>query len=256
MAKDSPLRPFQTVLTLAFVCSLLVAGAAVGLRPKQEANKQLDRKINILRAAGLYTADQPVDLLFQAIEPKIISLATGEIISDTQINPQTFDQRQAAADPKSGQTLAKEQDQAGIRHLEKHSLIYLVKKDNAVDQIILPIRGKGLWSTMYGYVSLNRDFTAIRGITFYEHGETPGLGGEIENQDWQAGWHGKTIFDAAGQLALKVVKGKNSDNPSMIDGVSGATLTMNGVNNLLSFWFGEHGFKPFIDRYKNGGFKI
>lgn len=258
MARESVAKSFYTVLILAFVCSLLVAGAAVGLRPLQEANKRLDRQKNILRAAGLYQNDVPVARQFAAlIETRVVELATGRIVPAGQIPPEEFDQLKSAWDQNMGQPLAKDEDLAGLRRLEKYSLVYFVKENGKVTQIILPIRGKGLWSTMYGYVALDRDLNTIRGITFYEHGETPGLGGEIENPHWQAGWQGKKIYDPAGQVALEVVKGKAATRGAaaayQVDGLSGATLTANGVTDLLHFWFGEHGFAPFIDRLKAKG---
>ncbi|MFC1513363.1 NADH:ubiquinone reductase (Na(+)-transporting) subunit C, partial [Thermodesulfobacteriota bacterium] len=125
------------------------------------------------------------------------------------------------------------------------------------EQVILPVRGKGLWSTMYGYVALSRDLNTINGVTFYQHGETPGLGGEIENANWQGAWRGKKIYTPAGQAAFQVVKGKVQDGTAMadyqVDGISGATLTMKGVSNLMQFWFGEHGFKPFLERFQAQG---
>ena len=254
MAKESVAKPFLSVLTLAFVCSFLVASATVGLRPIQRVNQQLDRKKNILRAAGLYKKGVSVDQLFSVIEPKIIKLSNGKFMSDKEINPQNFDQRKTALNPQTSRELKKDEDIAGLRRLENYSLVYLVKKAGKLSQIILPIRGKGLWSTMYGYVALNADLSTIRGITFYEHGETPGLGGEIENPDWQAGWRGKKIYNPNGKVGIKVVKGvikaTGQAAQHQVDGISGATLTSNGVDKLLHFWFGNYGFKPFLERMK------
>ena len=257
MANDSAAKSFYTVLLLALVCSALVSGAAVGLRPRQEANEQLDRKKNILRAAGLYNGQGNVDLLFRAIETKIIRLTDGSFVPKEEVDPNKFNQLKAAFNPKTGKQLPKQEDPARLGKLEKYSLIYLVRQNDTVNTIILPIRGKGLWSTMYGYVALASDLSTITGVTFYKHGETPGLGGEIENQNWQASWQGKKIHNKQGKIVLRVVKGKvkttDQERVHRLDGISGATLTMNGINNLLMFWFGEHGFKPFLERYKTNG---
>ena len=257
MPKESAAKPFYSVLILAFVCSILVAGAAVGLRPKQEANKRIDRKINILRAAGLYLPDRSVEELFQVVETKIVHLATGDYVAESQISPQDFDQLKSARQPETSTALSRDEDKAGLRRVEEYSLVYLVHRDGEIDQVILPIRGKGLWSTMYGYVSLGGDLSTIRGITFYEHGETPGLGGEIANKSWLSGWQGKKMFDSSNTVALNVAKGKTSKTGAaavhQVDGISGATLTGKGVNELLRFWFGEHGFRPFLDRLAHKG---
>ena len=252
--KEPAAKPFYSVLILAFVCATLVAGAAIGLRPRQEANRQLDQKKNILRAAQLYDMNKPVDDQFSVIDTKIIELVSGKFVAETHISPKSYNQLKAALSSDLGRALNKKEDIAGLRHLEKYSLVYLVKDGRKTIRVILPVRGKGLWSTMYGYVCLDGDMTTIRGISFYEHGETPGLGGEIENKKWQTGWQDKKMYDPSQTFALQVVKGEASDNgenaPYQVDGLSGATLTAGGVNNLMQFWFGKHGFKPFLDRMK------
>jgi len=251
MDKETPAGAFTAVMVLAFICSLLVAGAAVGLRPRQEINRKLDQKKNILRAAGLYQGKGDVETLFQQVEAKIVRLADGGFVPPETLDPAEFDQLQSALNDETGRKLNREEDKAGLSRQEKFSLVYLVKKAGQLDKVILPIRGKGLWSTLYGYVALSADLS-ISGITFYEHGETPGLGGEIDNPDWQAGWQGKQLYsqdDPTRQPRIQIVKGL-AEGPHQVDGVSGATLTMNGVTNLLTFWFGEHGFGPFLQRYK------
>ena len=259
MAEEHPLKPFYSVLVLAFACSLFVAVAAVGLKPMQETNRTLDQKKNILTAAGIYLPDKPVEPQFEAVETRLINLATGDYVPAEEINQhiaasstENTTELKRSEDPRS-------EDPAGIRKLEKYSLIYLLKEDNKISQAVLPVRGKGLWSTMYAYVSLDADLTTIRGISFYEHGETPGLGGEVENPRWLASWKNKKIYSAEGRVAIKVVKDSSREKPEdlihTIDGLSGATLTSQGVDHLMQFWFGDHGFKPFLDRIKSqGGF--
>ena len=257
MTKEPAAKPFYSVLILAFVCSALVSGAAIGLRPMQEANRQIDQKINILRAAGLFDTNKPVDTVFSTIETRIIELATGEYIPADKIAPESYNQLKASISADLGQPLNRENDPAGLRQLEKYSLVYLVQKEGHVDQIILPVRGKGLWSTMYGYISIDADLTTIRGISFYEHGETPGLGGEIENEKWLTGWQNKKMYGPSDSVSLRVVKGKavtsGETAPYQVDGLSGATMTAEGVNDLLQFWFGDHGFKPFFNRLQSKG---
>ncbi len=255
MAKESPYKPFYSVLVLAFACSALVAGAAVGLRPMQEANRLLDQQKNILYAAGLYKSYPPVEQLFNRIETRIVELSTGKLIPPEQLSPEGYNQLKAALNPDTGQALQKEEDIAGLRNLENYSLVYLVKQDGKIDQLIFPIRGKGLWSTLYGYIAIGPDFSTIQGITFYEHGETPGLGGEIENNRWQSSWKGKKVYNDGNEVVLNVGKGSPADQEAThkVDGLSGATLTTQGVNNIIRFWFGENGFKPFLELLKTKG---
>jgi Na+-transporting NADH:ubiquinone oxidoreductase subunit C len=239
---------------LAAICSLLVAGAAIGLRPRQEANKVRDRKKNILIVAGLYDAKASVEKSFEQIEPRIVDLATGEYVAKDQLDPATFDQRAAAKDPTLSVDIPADKDLAGIGRREKYSLVYLVKKDDQLDQVILPIDGKGLWSTLYGFLALSGDLNTVKGITFYEHGETPGLGGEVDNPAWKGQWAGKKIYDKDGRVQLHVAKGTaDKSNPHQVDGLSGATLTANGVTNLVKYWLGEDGFKKLLERLQAKG---
>jgi Na+-transporting NADH:ubiquinone oxidoreductase subunit C len=259
MADEHPLKPFYSVLVLAFGCSLLVAAAAVGLRPLQDANKQLDQKKNILNAAGIYQPNTPIAEQFSVIETKIVDLASGEYVPSETVNPVSYNQLGAALSEENGRALQRSDDPAGIRRLENYSFIYLVRKGDKIDQVVVPVRGKGLWSTMYAYVALDGDLTTIKGISFYEHGETPGLGGEVQNPRWQAGWQQKKLYSPEGEMALDIVKSSSQGSPEelpyMVDGLSGATLTSQGVENLIHFWFGNNGFKPFFNRVKSeGGF--
>lgn len=257
MADENPAKPFYSVLVLAFVCSALVAGAAVGLRPLQEANQILDRKKHILYASGLFDESKSIEQMFSPIETRVVDLATGEYVEEGTVSPTTYNQIKAALADETGNAVKPENDIAKIRRVEKYSLVYLVKKGDAIDQVVLPVRGKGLWSTMYAYVALDGDLETIRGVSFYEHGETPGLGGEIENQSWQQGWKEKKIYKETGEFGLSFAKGKAAtDDPNIsyqIDGLSGATLTTKGVDSLMEFWFGDHGFKTYLSNLKSKG---
>lgn len=254
MADEHPLKPFYSVLVLAFACSTLVAGAAVGLRPMQEANKALDQKKHILYAAGLYDSSKSIEEMFTPVETKVVELATGNFVGEDVVDPATFNQSRAAFTDEFGRNLTGDEDIAKLKRVEKYSVVYLVKNNDNVEQVILPVRGKGLWSTMYAYVSLGADFSTIRGVSFYAHGETPGLGGEVENENWQKSWQNKLVYSSTGDVALDFAKGKSNATGDAqayeIDGLSGATLTTKGVASLMDFWFGENGFKPFIRSMK------
>ncbi len=254
MARESVSKTFVVAIVLAAACSLLVSGAAIGLRSMQEANKVRDRKKNILIVAGLYDAKAAVEKSFQQIEPRVVDLATGEYAAEDQFDPETFDQRAAAKDPNLSVKIPSEKDLAGIGRREKYSLVYLVKKDDKLDQVILPVDGKGLWSTLYGFLALDGDLNTVKGITFYEHAETPGLGGEVDNPTWKAKWAGKKVYDDKGGVQLVVVKGvADESSPHQVDGLSGATLTANGVTNLVQYWLGDDGFKKLLERLKSQG---
>ena len=133
----------------------------------------------------------------------------------------------------------KDAAKADKKQASRYRVVTVTKDGDKVESYVLPVSGKGLWSTLYGYLALNGDKNTVRGITFYKHGETPGLGGEVENPEWTKQWVGKTILDEAGNLtSITVKKGKvdpavAKENAHYVDGLSGATLTCNGVNNFV-----------------------
>jgi len=253
LPNDNIVKTIVVATMLCLVCSIIVSSAAIVLKPKQVANKLLDKKSNILTVAGI-SGEGSIDELFQQIETRVVDMATGEYTSE--VDAETFDQRKASKDPVYRVDLSSGQDIAGIGGRSKFANVYLVNKDNAIDKIILPVKGYGLWSTMYGFIALESDAKTVSGITFYEHGETPGLGGEIENKKWQTSWQGKQLVNADGDIALKLIKGLVSeatpDAEYKIDGLAGATLTSNGVTNLVQFWMGENGFGPYLERVRKG----
>jgi Na+-transporting NADH:ubiquinone oxidoreductase subunit C len=123
--------------------------------------------------------------------------------------------------------------------------------EGAYETVVLPVSGFGLWGIMYGYLAIEGDGNTIRGIGFYDHKETPGLGGEISNPRWQAQWPGKQIFDTAGDVAFELVKG-GGEGESQVDALSGATLTSRGVENMIAFWLGQRGFGSFLTNEVKG----
>ena len=261
MKPDSTKRTFTVAFVLCLVCSLLVSVAAVGLRPLQKRNQELKLRRNVLKAAGLWQeefTDQDVNATFESIEAILVNLPRSEEIGEAgTINVTkdvaTYDTRRAANDPDQQVLIPDGIDAAGIKRREPVARVFLVMNEGAVDQIVLPVYGKGLWSTLYGFLALDADTRTVRGITFYEHAETPGLGGEIDNDDWKAQWAGKVALDDEYQPQIDVVKGvADPDAANQVDGLSGATITSNGVEGLVEYWLGEDAFGPFLERFRNG----
>lgn len=254
MARESLGRTYIVALIIFSVCSVLVSGAAVGLHDKQQANKELDRKKNILIAAGIYDENVPLKETFQMVDTKVVDLATGEYVSTDVLDPATYDQRLAAQDAELSIRIPPQEDVAGIGRREKYSFVYFIKKDGKVDQVVLPVNGKGLWSTLYGFTALDADLNTVRGLTFYEHAETPGLGDKIDDPAWQKLWVGKKVYGEQGAVDIRVIKGTVDPNKPraiyQVDGLAGATLTSNGVTHLMQYWFGNHAFKPFLSAAK------
>jgi len=255
MPNDSRAKTLVVALTLCLVCSVLVSTAAVALKPRQDANKALDKKRNILTIAGMMQPGASIDESFSKIESRIVDMETGRFVDD--MDPEKYDQRKAAKDPALSVALEKDQDIASIRRQARYATVYLVRKEDKLETIILPVHGYGLWSTMYGFVALQGDGKTVKGLGFYEHAETPGLGGEVDNPAWKAKWVGKEIYNPKGEVAIELIKGGVGPaiaNPQYkVDALAGATLTSRGVENLMHYWLGANGFKPFLNNVLNEG---
>lgn len=256
--KESTARTLVVALLVCLVCSVFVAGAAVALRPTQLENRQLDKQRSILAIAGLgeagMSANQVKTLYGERIVARLINLETGEF-SD-EFDPNSFDPLVAAKDPELSKALPGEDDIASIKRRERYSVAYIVEENGEMETLILPVRGYGLWSTLYGFIAVKDDLNTVAGLGFYQHGETPGLGGEVDNPRWRSQWEGKELFNDNDELAIQVVKGgvdpQSPRADHQVDALAGATLTSNGVNNLLHFWLGENGFGPFIANLRAG----
>jgi len=125
--------------------------------------------------------------------------------------------------------------------------IYLVTDGDSVEQVILPVEGAGLWAMMYGFLAVETDGNTARGLQFYDHGETPGLGDQIDKPAWREQWQGKKLFGPDGEPRITIIKGFAPDDSDYeIDGLAGATLTARGVTNLVQYWIGEQGYGPYL----------
>ncbi|MBH0055892.1 Na(+)-translocating NADH-quinone reductase subunit C [Pseudoalteromonas sp. SWXJZ94C] len=241
-------KTLSVVVALCLVCAIIVSFASVQLRPLQQANKEKDIQSNILSAAGIEKVENVSDTFNAKIEARVVNMTTGEFV-DT--DPTIFDFEKSKYDAALSVSLKEKgvKDIAGIQRVTKESPVYISKKeDGSIDAIILPIQGYGLWGLMYGFISLESDGETVKSIIFYKHNETPGLGGEIQNPQWTATWEGK-------ELPIQIVKGTAGNDEHKIDGLSGATLTSNGVDHAVDFWTGENGFGPFLAKVRKGALK-
>lgn len=240
---------------VCLVCAVFVSSSAVSLKRRQDLNAFLDKQRNVLIAAGLaeegerLTAEE-IHERFEPIESVVIDLESGEELPD--VNPLTFDQREMASNPDTSSEAPP--NPAGVERLPEGALVYRLEGANGeLELLILPIEGKGLWSTLYGFLALDQDLETIRGITFYEHKETPGLGGEVDNPRWKAEWVGRRAFDENNEPRIQVIRGEAgppSEDPYRVDGLSGATMTSRGVGSLVRFWLGDEGFGPYLNNLR------
>ncbi|ANP77312.1 Na(+)-translocating NADH-quinone reductase subunit C [Vibrio sp. 10N.222.51.C8] len=248
---DSIKKTLFVVIALSLVCSIIVSTAAVVLKPKQQANAVLDQQTKILEVAGIELAGNIPELYAENIEPRLVDFATGDFVDG---DAAAYDQRKAAKDPAQSIKLSAEDDIAKILRRANTGTVYLVKDGAETSKVIIPVHGNGLWSMMYAFVAVETDGNTVSGITYYEQGETPGLGGEVENPSWRAQFVGKKLFDENHKPAIQVVKGGAPQGSEHgVDGLSGATLTSVGVQHTFDFWLGDMGFGPFLAKVRDGG---
>ncbi|KJF85491.1 Na(+)-translocating NADH-quinone reductase subunit C [Photobacterium phosphoreum] len=254
--KDSFSRTLIFVVVLSLVCSIIVSTAAVVLRPKQQENAVLDVQRNILAVAGLLNKDTNIQQTYkQFIEPKLVNIDTGNYVAEVAgENAAKYNQRDAAKNDKESIKLPANEDFAKIIRRANVATVYLVKDAaGTLTKVILPIHGNGLWSMMYAFVAVATDGNTIDGITYYDQAETPGLGGEVENPTWREQFVGKKLYDMNFKPAIKILKGGAPvGTDHQVDGLSGATLTSNGVQHTFDFWFGAQGFGPYLAKLRAG----
>ena len=268
LGNDSLEKTIAIAVALCLVCAVLVSFAAVALKPLQIDNKAADMKKNILDVAGLLEEGANINTAFaQKIEAKIVDLETGAYVEN--INADEYDQRKAAKDPAQSIAIPKDKDIAHIRVKAKYAKVFLVKDGGKLKSIILPMHGYGLWSTLYGFLSLEADGQTVQSINFYDQQETPGLGGEVVNPNWRALWKGKKVYAeseqhsadkgsiseaSVGEPALSLIKGAvDTTRPGsqyQVDGLAGETLTSTGVTNLVRYWMGDEGFAPYLKKVR------
>lgn len=258
-ARESTRKVFFIALSICLVCSAVVTISTIILRPVQETNRLHYMHTNILDVAGLLQKGILIEEQLRQLEARLVELDTGEALEVD--NAEAFDARKATKDPKQSITLSPTQDIAGIKRRANNALVYLMRDDNGyINTIILPIHGYGLWSTLYGFIALKGNTSTVIGLRFYQHAETPGLGGEVNNERWLKQWQGKEIYDGGWQPTIQLIKGGvDHHDPTTIhqvDALSGATLTNRGIENIIKFWLGDDGFGPFLANVRKSGGKL
>ncbi|MCY4178123.1 MAG: Na(+)-translocating NADH-quinone reductase subunit C [Endozoicomonadaceae bacterium] len=250
-------------IILCLLCSVLVASTAVFLNARQEENKQLDMEKSILEVSGLVenvnalSREEVFKLSAEKLIPALVDLRTGTFYKGSELNVNSYNFNDALKSNKLSRALPISEDPALIKRQEYYSKVFMVKNaQGQLSVLILPVRGYGLWSTLYGFLALKGDLKTVQALTFYSQKETPGLGGEVDNPRWKAQWHNKSIDLGKGKLGIQVVKTESStdseERSHQVDAISGATLTSRGVSHLINFWLGSQGFGPFLKNLKRG----
>ena len=262
LPRNSVLYAFLFAGAVCAVCSFVVTGAATILKERQAYNARLDKQTKVLAVGGIIDNEDAVDdaaaetLYDERVDAEVIDLQTGESAPEDALEaPESYDQVVAMTDPTMSVDVP--DNPAGVPRVPIYAFVYKILSESGdLDAYVFPVQGKGLWSTLYGFIALEKDLNTVRGITFYKHGETPGLGGEVDNPAWKARWPGRRVYNEEGEPVLRVIKGAApapESQPYVVDGLSGATITANGVTGLVQFWLGEHGYGPYIKRVKAEG---
>jgi Na+-transporting NADH:ubiquinone oxidoreductase subunit C len=257
---DSTRYTFLFAAAVCIACALVVATSAVLLEPRQAANQRFYMYKNVLLAAGLVEPDTDLsdaelrEIFRKNIRVRLVDFERGELVPEGKVDVQRFDQRRARDDPATSRPAPP--NRAGISRVPHLGLVYLVAPKGEVEQLVLAVEGLGMWGTIYGFVALDKDARTVRGLTYYDQKETPGLGGEIGNPKWQALWRGRKPYDDQWQARITVIKGSAGpaeQDPLRVDGLSGATITSNAVTRLMQFWLGDDGYGRWLRRYRKGG---
>ena len=262
-AKDSVSRTVMVALVLSIFFSVVVSTAAVTLRPAQIKNQNLDIKTNILSASGMLesgSSAEQIEETFERFDVRLVDLDSGQFVEPSAVgveDPMKYDMYKAASDPDMSTNIPAKEDKAGIKRRPNIAKVYTMSENGATTRVVLPVHGYGLWSTLYGFVSLEGDMNTIEGLGFYDHAETPGLGGEVDNPRWKSQWVGKEVYNEnPTEPQIRLVKGGVSADAKgkehKIDALSGATLTSRGVEQLVNYWMGDRGFAPFLQKLREG----
>ena len=243
---------------VALACSVLVSGAAIGLRPIQERNALIERSRNIVTLSGLVEPGQPLSgeevlAAVAQMDVRVLDIDTGEY--DDSIDPAEFDPRAAVLDPELSVAIPPDQDLARLGRRSRYEIVYVVRDGDGIKRVVLPIVGQGMWSTLYGFLALENDLNTIGAATFYEQTETAGLGDQITDPDWLASWQGRTLFGSDGTFRFRVAAGPVDPGSAAaaheVDGISGATVTASSVTRLVQYWCGPNGYGPFLETLRN-----
>jgi Na+-transporting NADH:ubiquinone oxidoreductase subunit C len=207
---------------MSVIVGFLLTLASVSLKDMQQANIKLDKQKKILKSLGIMEKEREYKkeeiLEIYASNVKELYLNKDNSLSQTKQN-------------------------------EDSLKLYAIYKDDKIYRYAIHFSAYGLWSYIKGYIGLKGDGNTISGFTVYSHGETPGLGAEVDNDKWKDLWPGKQIYQN-NDVALKVIKGKVESDDAMVtykvDGLSGATLTSRGVSNMIEYWFSESGYSSML----------
>ena len=251
--KESLGNVLTVSVVLCLVCSAVVSVAAVALKPRQLENEKLAKQRNRLLAARVIApdvsdSDEIAAAYGRRVRTQWVDLRTGEPVPAPPVDSKEAD-FEAAADDESLSAPIPAVYQLPGRRPDLSPVYQILSEDGSkVERLVLPVTGRGLWSTLRAYLALDvnldepnpRDRFPIAGITFYEQAETAGLGAEVENPLWQAEWNGRFAFTEEWTPEFEVAKQAAAEGSDaaryQVDALAGATITSNGVEYMINYW--------------------
>jgi Na+-transporting NADH:ubiquinone oxidoreductase subunit C len=222
---------FLYASTMVIIVALVLSTASTLLKPLQERNMRIEKMQNILSTIEIKASRaEAIELFEKYITQAKVLNHLGEEIEGDAFEVDLQDENR--------------------KPVEERQLPLFVAEVEGERFYIVPIRGNGLWGPIWGYLSFYGDMNTIAGANFDHASETPGLGAEIADDFFQDQFKGKRIFDDAGEFRpVRVVKGRApAGDPHAVDGISGGTITSNGVTNMLSN--GLQVYKPYFQKQK------
>lgn len=249
-ARNSVRNTFLVATVVSLFCAILVSGASVLLKPKQVENRLFyGGQQTVIQLIESLPRAQSMDTALGNLVIRFVELSTGEYVSD--FDPQTFDQEALASDPEWSEPVPADLDIAGIGRREKVAMVYLLMDGGELEYLILPIYGKGMWSTIHAYLALEPDLNTVAGMIIREHGETPGLGDRIENPDWLATWRGRETYRQQEPVIRLAASGEAQAGAAEVDALTGATRSARALVQSVRYWLGEHGYQPYLEKLRS-----
>ena len=245
---NNPLYVLTISATIAVTCAAMVTGAVTYFRPMQAAYGALEWNRDVIQAAGLTSngqalSDREVAGLFRQLNVRAVDFRTGSLTDE--VDPLSFD-FEAAANSADGSTeLSSGSDPANLGRIPNLGPVYFVGPVEAPERIVIPVYGKGMWSTIRAFVAIGSDGKTIKSLIIHEHGETPGIGDRIEDANWLSAWQGKLGFDHEGNAAIALA-GSSTPDANAVDAITGATVTAEAVTTLVRFWLSDAGYGPLL----------
>lgn len=220
---------YTFAIIMVVIVAAILTSAAIVLKPFQDANVELEKKQNILQSIGLELSRDEAEKKYKDFIKEELVVRNGKVVENPETPAFEIDMAAAIRQPIE----------------EREVPLYVAEKDGKKIYIV-PMRGRGLWGPIWGYLAVEEDGKTVAGANFDHKSETPGLGAEISTPMFEDQFPGKKFFDGSDFKSIRVVKAGNASEKYEVDGISGGTITSNGVDDMI-----EDNLKSYLDYFKN-----